>query len=302
MSISRQTLSVVIVTFKSDQVIDDCIKSISDEIKIIIVDNSNDKQFKENIENKYHNVKCILSSANLGMGSGNNLGLRHVETDFAMILNPDVILENNTIQEIINESKKIVSFAILAPLSKDEKYLNYKLDEKKLSNLNDEAHFKVKSIDGFAMVLNLKQINQHENFKNYKYFDENFFMYLENDDLCKRLNEKGENIYIIKKSKINHLGAKAVNEKYAYEVELSRNWHWMWSKFYYNKKHFGFIIAIFGGFPNFLSSILKYLFYKSLNKRKKKEIYLQRILGYFYALIGKSSFYRPKINNQSSDN
>ena len=50
MSISRQTLSVVIVTFKSDQVIHDCIKSIPDQVKIIIVDNSNDKKFKENIE------------------------------------------------------------------------------------------------------------------------------------------------------------------------------------------------------------------------------------------------------------
>ena len=57
MLISRQNLSVVIVTFKSDQVIDSCIQSISNQIKIIIVDNSNDKKFKENIEKKYKNVR-----------------------------------------------------------------------------------------------------------------------------------------------------------------------------------------------------------------------------------------------------
>ena len=112
MSISRQTLSAVIVSYKSDQVIHECIKSISNEIKIIVVDNSNDKNFKENIEEKYSNVKCILSSTNLGMGAGNNLGLRHVETDYAIILNPDVILKKDTIQEIINESSKINSFSI----------------------------------------------------------------------------------------------------------------------------------------------------------------------------------------------
>ena len=60
MSISRQTLSAVIVTFKSDKVIHDCIKSIPNEIKIIVVDNSNDKNFKENIEKKYNNVECIF--------------------------------------------------------------------------------------------------------------------------------------------------------------------------------------------------------------------------------------------------
>ena len=77
MSISRQNLTVVIVTFKSEHVIDNCIASISDQIKIIIIDNSNDKKFKENIEKKYKNVECILSSSNLGMGPGNNLGLKY---------------------------------------------------------------------------------------------------------------------------------------------------------------------------------------------------------------------------------
>jgi GT2 family glycosyltransferase len=295
MSISRQTLTVVIVTFKSDLVIDDCIQSISDQINIIVVDNSNDEIFKKYLEDKYNNVKCILSSENLGMGPGNNLGLKYVKTDFAMILNPDVILEKNTIQEIINESKKINSFAMLAPLSDNKKYPNYKIDKKKPSDLNRVNHFKVTSIDGYAMILNLKRLNQYETFKDNKYFDENFFMYLENDDLCKRLNKKSENIFVIQKAKIKHLGAKAVNEKYAYEVELSRNWHWMWSKFYYNKKHFGFVIAVLKGLPNFVSSTLKYLLYRFINKNKKREIYLQRVLGFINAFMGKSSFYRPKI-------
>ena len=130
MSISRQNLSAVIVTFKSDQVIHDCIQSISDQIKIIVVDNSNDKKFKENIEKRYKNVECILSENNLGMGSGNNLGLKYVKTDYAIILNPDVILEKNTIEEIINCSNQIQSFAVLAPLSIDPKYPNYKNKKK----------------------------------------------------------------------------------------------------------------------------------------------------------------------------
>ena len=195
MSISRQTLSAVIVSYKSDQVIHECIKSISNEIKIIVVDNSNDKNFKENIEKKYSNVKCILSSTNLGMGAGNNLGLRHVETDYAIILNPDVILKKDTIQQIINESSKINSFAILAPLSDDLKYPNYKLDKKDFISANNNNPFKVKSVDGFAMVLNLIRINQIKNFKNHNYFDENFFMYLEDVDLNRRIHEKYKTIF-----------------------------------------------------------------------------------------------------------
>ena len=297
MSISRQTLSIVIVSFKSDHVIHDCIQSISDQIKIVIVDNSNDENFKKSIEKKYNNVECVLSSINLGMGSGNNLGLKHVKTDYAMILNPDVVLDNETIQEIINGSKVINSFALLAPLSDDVRYPNYKLDKNNLSSRTDNMPFKVKSVDGFAMVLNLKKINLIENFKNFNYFDENFFMYLENDDLCKRLIENNENIFVIPKSKIKHLGARGVNPEHAHEVELSRNWHWIWSKFYFNKKHYSFTKALFNGLPGFLSSVVKFLIYLLLNRVEKKNIYFQRILGFINAFLGKSSSYRPKIND-----
>ena len=293
MSISRQTLTAVIVTFKSERVIHDCIKSIPKDIKIIIVDNSNDEKFKENLEKKYSNITCILSPRNLGMGAGNNLGLRNVKTDFAIILNPDVVLQEDTIEEIINSSKKIDSYSILAPLSINEKYPNYKVYKEHLANV--ENPFKVKSVDGFAMLLNLKRINQIESFKDFNYFDSNIFMYLENDDLCKRLNENNENIFIVPKSKIKHLGAKAVDQIYSHEIELSRNWHWIWSKFYFNKKHYGFFYACLKGLPGFLAAVLKLGIYSLINKKEKKEIYQKRTLGFIKAFQGKSSSYRPNI-------
>ena len=147
------------------------------------------------------------------------------------------------------------------------------------------------------MVLNLKKINQLYNFQDCKYFDENFFMYLENDDLCKRLNKENENIFVIPKSKITHLGARSVDDKYSHEIELSRNWHWIWSKFYFNKKHYSFTKALFNGLPSFLSSVVKFLIYLLLNRVEKKNIYFQRILGFINAFLGKSSSYRPKIND-----
>ena len=54
---------------------------------------------KDELEKSYKNVSCVLSSKNLGMGSGNNIGIKNVETDFVLILNPDVILEPSTINE-----------------------------------------------------------------------------------------------------------------------------------------------------------------------------------------------------------
>ena len=75
MSISRQNLSVIIVSFKSEYVIHLCINSIDEQIEIIVVENSNNEKLKFDLEKKYKNVRCILSSTNIGMGAGNNLGI-----------------------------------------------------------------------------------------------------------------------------------------------------------------------------------------------------------------------------------
>ncbi len=297
MTISIKNLSVVIVSFHSQEVIHDCIKSISSEINIIVVENSGDTTIKSLLESKYKNVKCILSPENLGMGAGNNLGLSFVETDFAFILNPDVILEKDAIEEIIIASKNLGDFGLIAPISTNINYPNYKIFKKIQPSINLNIPFRVKSIDGFAMILNIKKLKQSEEFRNNKFFDENFFMYLENDDLCKRINDSNEKIFIVPNSKINHLGAKGVSKKYNSQIEISRNWHWAWSKFYFNKKHKGFLIAVINGFPSFLSAVLKLPFYL-LFKHKKRNIYYHRASGFLSALLGKKSNYRPKIDNQ----
>ena len=290
MSITRQNLSVIIVSYKSEYVIENCINSIDDEIEIVVIDNSNNDDLKKKIETKYKNVKCILSKKNLGMGAGNNLGIKNVNKDFALILNPDVTLENDSMNEVFIAANKIDNFGIIAPISNKNKYPNYIL--KKGHNFDPIKPFKVKSVDGYAMLLNLKRLKKINNFN---FFDENFFLYLENEDLCKRLIENDEDIYVIPKSKINHLGGKAVDPKYKIEIEYLRNWHWMWSKFYFNKKHYGYMIALVKIFKNLISAKIKFFYYLITLNTFKRKIYQMRLSGLISSMTGKNSDYRPKL-------
>ena len=290
MSITRQNLSVIIVSYKSDYVIENCINSIHSEIEIVIVDNSNNDQLKEKIETKYKNVKYILSKENLGMGAGNNLGIKNVNKDFVLILNPDVTLEKSSIDEMIIASEEIENFGIIAPLSDKSEYPNYTI--KKKTDFDPIKPFKVKSVDGYAMLLNLKKLKKLNDFY---FFDENFFLYLENEDLCLRLEKNDEDIYIVPKSRIHHLGGKAVDPKYKNEIEYLRNWHWMWSKFYFNKKHYGYLIALFKVFKNLISAKIKFFYYLITFNTFKRKIYQMRLLGLMSSMIGKNSYYRPKI-------
>jgi len=288
MSISGQNLSIVIVTLKSEKVIDKCINSIGSEIPIIVVENSSNQKFKYDLESKYKNLKCILSGSNIGMGSGNNIGIKAATTDYVFILNPDVMLEPNTLDELYKASKKLTEFTVLSPINVDLKFPNYKT--KKIPKSENDP-FEVDYVDGFSMLLKKNKFNEDI------YFDENFFLYLENNDLCIRVKRAGGSIYIAPAAKINHSGAKAIDSKYKDEIELSRNWHWIWSKFYFNKKNFSFFRAIIECLPTYISSILKLLFYSLINNGFKKKIYLNRASGFYNALLGKSSWYRPKIDN-----
>ena len=113
MSISRQNLSVVIVTIKSEKVIHSCVGSINQNIPIIVVEHSNNKNFKDELEKKYTNLKCILSKSNLGTGTGYNIGIKSANTDYVLVLNADVVLEKNAIDELFLASKDLSNFSIL---------------------------------------------------------------------------------------------------------------------------------------------------------------------------------------------
>ncbi len=100
----------------------------------------------------------------------------------------------------------------------------------------------------------LKIVFRKIKIKKIKMFDENYFLYLEEIDLCKRLKLISEKIYICGKAKITHLSAKSSN--IGFEFEKCRNWHWMWSKVYYDKKFYGKIYAFKKSFFHLLKNRL----------------------------------------------
>ena len=177
----------------------------------------------------------------------------------------------------------LIKFA-LSPINSDIKFPNFKI-LKQNKNINDSI-ISVDSIDGFSMLIN------KEKFINQKFFDENIFLYLENDDLCRRVKKNGQKIFVIKNSIIDHKGSSSSSIKNDPEFEYLRNWHWMWSKYYYNKKHYGIFIALIKIFFNLVSAIFKYVFYSLTLNNYKKNIFKMRISGILNSILGNKSKYR----------
>ena len=283
MKLDLNDITFIIVTYQSENIVKNCLDSLPKVSKKIIIENSNDINLEKDLRSKYDNIEVILSK-NVGMGAGNNIGLKACKTKYAYVLNPDTKLNKDTMKNLIDTLNQVSDFTLASPLNDNQKIPNYKKTDLK-QNINENI-LSVESIDGFSMLFNLKK------FPDKNFFDENFFLYLENDDLCFRVKQKNEFVYVVKNSLINHIGGIATSEN----LEYLRNWHWSWSKFYYSKKHKGYIYAIMQGLPKYLSSMVKYFFYFTINKKYKSKTYYHRALGFYNAMLGKSSWYRPKID------
>tara|TARA_B100001121_G_scaffold308020_1_gene330945 strand:- start:530 stop:1363 length:834 start_codon:yes stop_codon:yes gene_type:complete len=272
-------LTIIIVTFKSEEKIYSCLNSIPNQANVIIVENSSNQNFKESIERKYPNVRCLLAGKNLGYATANNIGLEQVNTKFALILNPDTSLKEDTIKNFFVCAEKIPDFWLIGPSNNQSKNISFG------ENLIQE----VNNLKGFGVFFNIEKFKK-------KFFDENYFLYFEEIDLCANIKKKGGKIYLSKNIIIHHDSASSVNRDNALELEKNRNWHWMWSTFYFYKKHKGFTLAILLIFPKLISSIFKILFYLIAFNKDKRDIYFCRMSGILNSIFGKKSWYRPKLD------
>jgi len=288
-------LTVIIVTYKTnEEILFNCIDSIEKEIKIINVENSNNIAHKNKIEKKYENVNVILSGKNLGYGSANNLGLKNAKTRYVLISNPDVEYNKNFFEELIFYLNDNVKFSIIGPSYNDETtYLSYGSFDQSINN-NEFDNFFLKEVGyvvGCCMLLDTKTINTKS------YFDENFFLFFEEADFCRRIKINGGKVFCSSKLFITHLGNKgstSTDPKYEIESEMIRSWHWMWSTFYYHKKHSGYLTAFSLMFGKLVRAFSKMIIFSLFYNKKKQTMYYARFSGLFNAMIGKKSWYRIK--------
>ena len=290
-------ITVIIVTYKTaEKIIFDCLDSINPNVKVLIIENSENFAHEKLILSKYSNVQVNCTGINLGYGKGNNFGLKLVKTDNALILNPDVICDEkffNNIVDVINETNdftiigcQYVNDKIFMPAGFFDKKKNNEFKENFKNNKLDNL-FKVEWVTGCSMLINLKK------FKDKEIFDKNFFLYFEEVDLCKSIIKKNENIFTSQKLKVHHLGFKSSTGN---ETNLNklREWHWMWSSFYFYKKNFNYIYAFYKMFGKLIKSFIRLSFYSITFQKNKKDKYLYRFLGLYSSFLTQPSYFREK--------
>jgi len=286
--------TIVFVSFHSEAHINRLVSGIDQRFNIIVIENSKNDTLKRDLENKYKNVKVLITKKNLGLSGSYNLAIKESKTNLVFLNPSDVVISNKCLIDLEDCVKQIKDFAILSPTYDNEKvYKNYEIWNKKITNfyLNDEKikKYKIKEVD---FIDNDFIINK-EKLKRINFFDENFFLYFETMDLCKRVKDLNFKIYVCDNIKFTHFGSQSVDLKFSNESALSRSWHYNWSKFYYFKKHSGTIFALRKIFPNLVRSIKKMIISKLKNDINLYKLSKTEFLGIAHSVLNKPSCYRP---------
>jgi len=243
-------LSVIIISFNSASIIDACQKELlcSDRFKTIIVDNASPDGSAETLRKRLPNVEVIALEQNIGYGRAANVGLRKVETPYALLLNPDLITTTGEIEKLLAHVKNdTTNTAIWGPAT-------YKKD------YTGDAPKNINWISGGAMLFDVKKIKQ------VGLFDENIFLFSEETDLCERTLAAGHGIKWCRDVFFDHLTGQAC--PFDPKIEQMKWWHFGWSQCYRMTKN-GHCTWLKNPKRKYLTSLLHSLVTLSRSKRIK---------------------------------
>ena len=279
----NKDITVLILTHKSKDLVLNYIKNIYKKFKIIVVDNSNDVELEKYLKENYPETTIKLIENN-GYGNAINFGSKLVETKYFLASNPDLKgIDENSLLKFLSAANILKDkFSTMGPRYKnaDPKSLIQSDESKEISE--------IKVISGACMFFN------KENFDLLGGFDENIFLFFEENEFCVRSFRKNKN-YQINNINVIHDVGNSVTTKNTEEKELQdnlRSWHFMWSKFYFFKKRFTFLFALIYFIPVLIRLFLRIFFHTITSDKKKLKKYKVRLYGLFCSIIGKNSFYR----------
>ena len=152
---------------------------------------------------------------------------------------------------------------------------------------NKEKNYVLKEVDFIdgTILINKQKIKN-------EIFDENFFIYFETMDLSKRLIDKNIKLFACEELTFEHFGGQSHEKKFDFEAQLSRCWHYNWSKFYYFKKHYGFCLALIYFLPIIIRINYRIFLYTIVRDKIKLQKYQVRRSGLFSSILNKKSFKR----------
>lgn len=230
-------VTVIVVTFNSAHCLPALRTSLEKFEHIVVVDNGSDDGGAQLTPQYLPQARVLALPKNLGFGAANNHALAQVTTPFALLLNPDCEITSDSVLGLLNSASTYPDAAIIAPQllqANGQADINYRwphLIWKSKGPGVQEGSACVGFVCGAAMLFRCAA------FARCGYFDEQFFLYYEDDDLCLRLFQARLPMIIDPAHTALHKSRGSVRGKSPWRSEYLRGYHHAQSKLIFARKH-----------------------------------------------------------------
>ena len=249
-----QRVTAITVTHNGGLVIGALLDSLPSDIPLLVVDNASIDDTLEIVSMKRPDASVLRNSIGLGYGSAANQGLKNVTTEFALLVNPDSLLNEDAIASLIEAADEFPDAAMLGPkhqtvngqteLSHDVDLWKRKRYGKRCGEPIPKGPICADFLSGAVVLVRISAI------RSIGFYDPEIFLYFEDDDICIRLRQAGYSLVLVPKSVVVHLNSGSVRPSRSYYWE--KFWHFAWSRIYIEGKYHGItartILAIRLGF------------------------------------------------------
>jgi GT2 family glycosyltransferase len=229
-------VSVIIVSWNVREFLRDCLTSIREtrndtSVEIIVVDNSSEDGSPEMVRSEFREVRLIATGSNLGFGRANNLGLAGARGRYVFFLNPDTVLQDGVLGQMIAFLDQEPRFDVVGPRLVDPDgtvqrvsarnlpsvtlelfialylhrlpFIGLRIENRLISRYDMNKSQEVEAISGAAMLARRAIIQKAGG------FDESFLHTAEDIDLCLRLRQMGARIFFLADSPVVHFGGRS---------------------------------------------------------------------------------------------
>lgn len=229
-------VTVVVVTRESAHCLRALDPLLSRCAQVIISDNASADGTPELARRLWPHAHVLSHSRNLGFGAANNRALVRVQTPFAFLLNPDCEISLEGLVRLLEMASLWPDSAVLAPqlvAGNGRPEVNYRWPKTHWAPQGPAASgpICVGFLCGAALLLRMSR------FKDIGYFDEAFFLYYEDDDLCLRLFEARQSLLLVPEAVAVHHARGSVRGAKPWRQEYGRGFHHAQSKLIFARKH-----------------------------------------------------------------
>ena len=238
MNTAFNDVTVVVVTFNSAHCLAALVPLLEHCPHVVVSDNGSHDGTVELTRQLLPHATVLAHGCNLGFGTANNRALAQVRTPFAFLLNPDCLVQPQALAQLLQEAQNYPQAAILAPQlvnPRGRPDVNYRWPHMlwKPKGPQAEGPLCVGFVCGAAMLFRLQA------FEKVGFFDEDFFLYYEDDDLCLRLFQQFIPMVVLPHIEATHLNRGSVKGNHPWRSEYTRGYHHAQSKLIFHGKHIG---------------------------------------------------------------